>query len=140
MAEKKIGGKTFRVEAMLATEAVMLQACLMRLLGGAVARLPEIMRGRGEGASAEAIAASDAAAVGALTDIFTKVEPAEMVNLLVTIISVAQIKQASGQYVSVDFDREFSGNLKDGYALAVFVLQEQFGDFFRDALANGLRG
>ena len=80
MAEKKIGGRTFRVSAVLATEAIKLQVRLMKVIGGAVDRLPVILAGMGKKGETnpEAKAASDAAAVAALADIFNKANPDEV--------------------------------------------------------------
>ena len=48
-------------------------------------------------------------------------------------------RKGSSGYVRVDFDGDFTGNLSMMMQVAVFVLQEQFGDFFKGALASGIR-
>jgi len=49
------------------------------------------------------------------------------------------VKRPSGAYGEVSFDADFTGNLGEIMPVAVFVLQEQFGDFFGAALASGSR-
>lgn len=133
MAEKKIGQKTYKVEPMLATEAIKLQARLLRVAGPALDKLPAILGGRKAGDEA----ASNAAAIAAFTDIFTRADPEEIMALVRDVCEVAMVRRPSGAYDPVSFDGDFTGNLKEIIPVAVFVLQEQFGDFFGAALANG---
>ncbi|MBD8556293.1 hypothetical protein IFT84_17430 [Rhizobium sp. CFBP 8762] len=137
MAEKKINGRTFKVAPMLAIEAVVMQARLMQLLGGALDRLPEILAGRNDKATDEMKAKSDAMAVAAFTDIFKHLDPREFGKLVKDIVELASIQRESGTYDPVDMDGDFTGNLKDLIPVVIFVLGEQFGDFFSGALASG---
>lgn len=139
MAEKKINGRTFKVDPMLAIEAVVMQARLMQLLGGALDRLPEILAGRNDKATDEMKAKSDAMAVAAFTDIFKHLDPREFGRLVKDIVELASIQRESG-YGPVDMDGDFTGNLKDLIPVVIFVLGEQFGDFFSGALASGNLG
>lgn len=137
MSEKKIGEFTFVVEPLLATKSLVLKARIMKVIGSAVTRLPEIVSGAGEGAGPEAKAKSDAAAITAFTDIFTNGDPIEMVNLVKEICEVAKIRSAVGELNPVDFDREFTGKDIEMFQCCIFVLKEVFGDFLAAALANG---
>lgn len=137
MAEKKIKGATYKVEPMLALEAVKLQARLLKVLGGGIDRLPEVLAGAGSKATPEQKEKSNAAAVAAFTDIFVKGDPDEMANLVKDVVEVAMVKRPSGSYEQVDMDGDFTGNMGAMFQVVVFVLREVFGDFFTDVLANG---
>lgn len=130
MAEKKIGGRVFQVGHVLATDAVRLQARLLRIIGGGVERLPAILAGAGSEATPEAKERSNAAAIAALADIFGKCDPEEVVRLLGDIVAFAQIKQPSGSWGTVDLDTDFTSHKADLFPVAVFVLKEVLGDFF----------
>lgn len=130
MAEKKINGRTFRTEPLLATQALTLQARLFKAIGPALNRFGEVMQGYGKDKSEEEKAKSNAAALRALTDIFTQSNPNEIANLIKDIVEVAQIKRDSGVYEQCDFDGDFTGKQKDIIPIVLFVLREQFGDFF----------
>lgn len=137
MAEKKIKGSTYKVEPMLALDAVKLQARLLKVLGGGIDRLPEVLAGAGSKATPEQKEKSNAAAVAAFTDIFVKGDPDEMANLIKDVVEVAMVKRPSGVYEQVDMDGDFTGNMGAMFQVVVFVLREVFGDFFTDVLANG---
>ena len=137
MAEKTIGGTTYKVDAMLATRAIVLQARLMRLLGGAIERLPQILSATSPNASDEVRSAANAAAISALTDIFTQSDPEEVAALVKDVVEIAMRLAPSGSYIKVDFDGDFTGKLGDVIPLCVFVLREQFGDFFSAAKDSG---
>lgn len=140
MAEKKIGGRTFRVGHVLATDALKLQVRLLKIIGGGVDRLPVIMAGMGDKgkADAEAKAKSDAAAIAALGDIFSKSDPDAVAKLFSDIIGMAQLNTPSGAWENADIDQDFTTNYrKDLFAVTLFVLQEVLGDFFSGALASG---
>lgn len=139
MAEKKIGGRTFRVGHVLATDAIKLQVRLLKIIGGGVDRLPIILAGMGEKGKTdpEAKAASDAAAVAALADIFTKADPDGVSRLLSDIVAMAQLNDPSGSWLEADIDTCFTQNKKDLFPVVIWVLQEVLGDFFGEALASG---
>lgn len=140
MAEKKIGGRTFRVGHVLATDAIKLQVRLLKIVGGGVDRLPIIMAGMGEKGKTdpEAKAASDAAAIAALGDIFAKSDPDSVAKLFSDIIGMSQINNPSGAWEDANIDQDFVDSYrKDLFTVALFVLQEVLGDFFAAALANG---
>lgn len=133
MAEKKIGKQTYKTEPMLATEAIRLQARLLKVVGPALDKLPTVFGGRQKGDEV----VSNAAAIAAFTDIFTRSDPDDIMELVKDVCEVAMVKRPSGAYDPVSFDGDFTGNLGEIIPVAVFVLQEQFGDFFGAALASG---
>lgn len=140
MAEKKIGGREFRVGHVLATDAIKLQVRLLKIVGGGVDRLPVILAGMGKKGEVdpEAKAASDAAAIAALGDIFAKSNADEVARLLSDILAMSQLKDPSGTWSNVDIDQCFTDSYrKDLFSVALFVLQEVLGDFFGGALASG---
>jgi hypothetical protein len=135
-SERKINNRTFRVEPMLATRAMVMQARLFRLAGPAIERLPEILRGVGS-RSQEEREEANAHAIQAFVDIFAKTDPDELAGMIKELAELAEIKRPSGSYDRVDFDGEFTGNGADIVPLVVWVAQEQFGDFFSGLLAAG---
>ena len=139
MAERKINGRTFRVDPLLATEALRLQARLARALGPVAVKLPGILSGRGEHATEEQKAKSDSEAIAAFTGVFADMEPDEYATLIKDVVELAKLMRPSGQYDTVDLDGDFVGDSKSIYPVAFFVLETQFADFFGANLANGLR-
>lgn len=136
MGERKFGDKTFKVEPLLATNAVRLQARLFKVAGPAIDKLPEVLAGAGK-ADADAKARSDAAAIAAFSEIFNRSDPDEIAELVKDVAETAMIKQASGSYTQVDFDQVFTGNSAIMFPVLVWILKEHFGDFFSGVLANG---
>jgi hypothetical protein len=130
MAEKKINGRDFSCEPMRATEAMLLQARLLKLVGPALDRLGDVMKGHGEDKSEADKAASNNAAISALVGIFNNSNPVDVANLIRDVVQLAKIRSPSGSIDHVDMDSDMTGNLKDIIPLVVFVLREQFGYFF----------
>lgn len=133
MAEKKINDRTFKVEPMLAMDALVLQARLFKALGPAMGSFSEVMKGRakpGETVDPAAEAASNSAALVALANIFAHGEPRQIAELIRDIVQIAQLKRPSGDYEQVDLDGDFTGKQKDMFPVILFVLREQFADFF----------
>ena len=148
MAERKINGREFQVGQVLATDAVLLQARLMKVIGAGVERLPVILGGidqkneKGEivkAASDEAKAASRSAAVAAFTDIFMNGDPKIMADLVRDIVQLATVKRPSGAFEQVDMDGDFTDDKGSLFPVVVFVLQEVLGDFFTGLQGNGLQ-
>jgi hypothetical protein len=137
VSEKKINGRTFRVEPMLAMRAIVMQARLFRLAGPAIERLPEILRGVGPNRSDGEREEANAHAVQAFADIFSKTDPEELAGMVKELAELAEVKRPSGSYERVDFDGDFTGNGGDIIPVVVWVAQEQFGDFFSGLLATG---
>lgn len=137
MAEKKINGRLFQVGEVLATDAIRLQARLLKLVGGGVDRLPQILAGMGKDAEPAAREASNAALLAALTDIFSKCDPNEVTALVKLIVEMAAVKAPSGTWQQVDLDGDFTQSKGDILPVAAFVLREVLGDFFAGPLASG---
>jgi hypothetical protein len=130
MAEKKINGRDFVVEPMLATQAMLLQARLIKAVGPALSRLGDVMAGYGKDKSEADKDAANAAAMSALADVFSKANPVEVAGLIRDVVEIAHIRSPSGAVDHVDMDGDMTGHLQDVMPLVVFVLREQFADFF----------
>lgn len=130
MAIKKISGREFQVGAVLATDALRLQFRLLRIIGGGVDRLPTILAGVGQAEGSEVKEKSNAAAVAAIADMIAKADPEDAVKLMGDIAGMAQIKQPSGSWGTVDLDQDFTERKGDLFPLLAFVLREVLGDFF----------
>lgn len=143
MAERKINGREFQVGVVLATEAVLLQARLLKVIGAGVERLPVILKGAGSNATEKQKDESRAAAVAAFTDIFSNGSPEEMVGLIKDVVQYATVKRGnSSKHEPVDMDLDFTATTGDPgslYPVVVFVLQEVLGDFFTGLQASGNR-
>ena len=137
MAEMKIGDREFKVGVVLATDALILQAKLMKVVGSGIERLPTILKGVAEGATADDKAAMQTAAVAAFTDIFVEGDPKELTNLIGEVVSMATVKRPSGAYEQVDLDGDFTERKGDLFEVVVFVLREVLGDFFSGLRDNG---
>lgn len=140
MAEKKINGRTFKVDKMLATEALVLQARVVKIAGPALEKLGVIMQGQGSDKTPEQKAASDAAALTAIVQVFAQADPVQLVDLLRDIVAVAHIRRPSGNYDPCDIDGDFTENQGDIFPVVLFVLQEQFSSFFSGLLGSGNPG
>ncbi len=132
MAETTINGRTYRVEPILATQAVLLQMRFLKIAGDGIARLPEILQGVGA-QSGEAEKASNAALIAALGDIFKNSTPQEMTDLIKDVVKIAHIKRPSGNYEPVVFDGDFTQSPGDLIPVAAFVIREVFGAFLPES-------
>lgn len=137
MAEKKIGTRTFKQEPLLATKAMVLQARLLRIAGPAMARLGDIFAGQGADKTKEQKDASNVAAISAFASIFSNSDPDELAELMKDLTEVTMLKRANGEYGPTDFDGDFTGHAGDIIPVVVWVIREQFGDFFSGVLAIG---
>lgn len=136
MAEKKINNRTFKVEPLLATEAIRLQMRLVKAIGPAIDRLPEIFAGIRDGKQ-DAREKANSAAISALSDIIGGMKADDATDLVRDVVQVAMIKRPSGAYDQVDLDGDFTGRLGDIIPVATFVLQEQFAEVFSGARGTG---
>lgn len=137
MAEKKINATTYKTEPMLATEALILQANLFKIIGPAIDRFGSVMKGFGTDKSEEEQGASNMAAIAAIGDIFQKNEPMAVAKIIEDIIAHSMILRPSGSYDKVDFDGDMTTRKADIMPLFIFVVKEQFGDFFTGLSALG---
>lgn len=133
MAEKKINGRNFIVEPMLATRGLVLKARLMKVAAPVLSVLPDVFAGAA--AEGEAKEAANFKAIAAFGELFGKGDPEEVASLIKDICEVAQIRAPSGEVHQVDLDAHMTGHDADIPPLVIFVLREQFSDFF-----SGLRG
>jgi len=139
-SERKINGRTFRVEPLLATKAMVVQARLFRMAGPAIERVPEIMRGIGKDKSEHERNLANSHAIQAFVEIFSQTNPEELAEMIKELAEMAEVKRPSGSYERVDFDGDFTGHGQDIIPVVVWVAQEQFGDFFSGLLAAGSQG
>lgn len=139
MAEKRFGDRTFMVEKVLAKKGLVLQARLFRVIGPAVEKLPSIIAAHvAPNATEESKNAANIKALQAVADIFEKTEPDALADLVDDLISTALIQETSKSWTRADLDRDFSDeNSGDLFPALVWILQEQFSDFFSGALATG---
>lgn len=139
MAEKKFAPDfELRCDKPLATEALKLQARLMRAAGGFAEKLPGIIGAVKAGATEEARVKANGEALGAISDVFGRLTPDEYASLVSDIVGLAQIKRPSG-YDRLDLDGDMSDRLGMIIPVCAWVLKEVLGDFFSAALANGAR-
>jgi hypothetical protein len=137
VAEKKINGDVYKTEPLLASDAIRLQMRLVKAVGPALGQLTAMFSGAGADASAEAKEKSNVAAVQALANVVSALEPDEAVDLVKSIVEIAYVQAPSKEWRQVDLDGDFHGKLGEIIPVASFVLKEQFGDFFGAALASG---
>ncbi|RLQ87088.1 phage tail assembly chaperone [Notoacmeibacter ruber] len=136
MAEKKFGKLHLRTQDMLAKDALLLNARLMRHAAPVLTNFRAIVAGYGEGANEVDKAASDAAAMKAIGAILDSLQPADMVELMADILGLAEVKAENGKFEQVDMDTDFSTEKGQIIPAILWILQEQLGDFFGGALAT----
>lgn len=137
MAERKINGTTYKVDRPLATEALRLQARLMKAGGGIADQLPSILADLQAAKDEESKRQVGIKAIGLMTDIFDRLDADEYTRLVGDIIALAKVQRPSGQYDQADLDGDFSLNLGDIIPVCAFVLKEVFGSFFSGGQGNG---
>ena len=137
MAERKIGAMTVKVDRPLATEALRLQARLMKAAGGIADQLPSILGDLQQANSEEGKRQVGIKAIGLLTDVFDRLDAEEYTRLVGDIIGLAKIQRPSGHYEQADIDGDFSENLGNIIPVCAFVLKEVFGSFFSGGQGNG---
>lgn len=137
MAEKKIGGKVWRIEPMTAIDALKLYADIMRIVTPAAGKLPAIIFALSSEDDGQKMMA-DVAALSAVADILARTSSDQIADIARTIVESAEVSVDGGKsYIPVDIDVEFTGALPDLIPVAKFVLEEQFRDFF---IGNGRSG
>lgn len=141
MAEKKINGRTFKVNRLLASEALVLQARVFKVFGPAISSFGEIMQGHGTDKTEEQKARSNSAAMAALAGVIRELDPREYAKLISDIVSVAMIERGNGDYGHCDLDGDFQDDQQeDILPVVLFVLREQFGSFFKGLPGAGSLG
>lgn len=130
MAEKTIGDRQYRSTPLLATQAILLQARLLKVVGPGLSHLKAIMnKGGDEDEGAKEKAAT--IALEAFGEIVASADPVVVVGLIRDLVSTVEVRRPSGDYDPCDIDGDFvDDQRKYVYPVAVFAIQEQFGDFF----------
>ncbi|MCD1645247.1 phage tail assembly chaperone [Aurantimonas coralicida] len=132
MAEKKIGPRgserTFKVEPLLIIASLNLKFRLAKILGPGMERLPSILGGL-SGDEVVKLRANEEA-IRAITAILSTLEPEDATDLVKEVVEIAKVKRASGDYDPVDLEGDFQGREADIIPVMLFVLKEQFADFF----------
>lgn len=136
--EKRINGETYRYVPILASESLRLRIKLLKLLGTALERLPEILKGSSPNATEKDIQTMNEGMVKALGDIFANIDPDSGTELIRQIVEIAQIKRPSG-YDQVQMDLDFTDRPDDLLPVVGFVLKEVFGNFFQGVQGPGLQ-
>lgn len=139
MAERKIGGQTYKVEPLVASEAIELYAALIAAVGSASGKLPAIILSLTTGEEEGKIMA-DVAALSALADIVRSNGADGIRNLVRRIVEIARVQAPSGEWRQVDLDGDFTGELGKLLPVAKFVIEEQFRDFFTGNAGSGILG
>lgn len=138
MAEKKIGGKVFRVQPMNAIDALALYMDIMRILGPSASRLPSIIVALGsseEGADMMA----EVATLAAISDILQRTATDTITDVLRRIIELTSVSVDGGKnFAPTIMDVEFTGDLKSLVPVIKFVMEEQYSDFFTGSRPSGI--
>lgn len=139
MADKKIGGRYFRIGDLLATEGIKLQVRLIKLVGPAIESLPQLFAARNTAIPIEEDIKARSVATAAISKVFAAADPDEVASFIETVCELAMVSDnGKTDYEQVVFDHHFSGSdVKDIYPLTLFVLQETLGDFFTGSLGIG---
>lgn len=139
MADKKIGGRYFRVGHILATEGIKLQVRLLRMVGPAMESLPLLFAAKAANIPIEEDTKSRQLAMAALGKVFKDADPDEVSSFISDVCEMAMVSEnGKTEYEQVIFDQHFVGpEVKDVYPLVAFVLQETLGDFFTGGLGIG---
>lgn len=137
MAEKIIGGETYKVEMVLATKAIELQGRLFKVAGPIGKKLPALISGAAKGG--EEAEKANSALIEAVSEVFSSIEISDYVNLVKDIVELAKIRRQSGHFDQVDFDGDFSNKLGNILPVVIFILKEVLGDFFSGLTGNGTR-
>lgn len=129
MAEKKIGDSTYRCEKLKPLDAQRLLIRLGKIFGPSIHHLGTVL-------SIEEEAERDRETLRMIGEFFTTIDPDQAEAILVDLCKSAQVKQEKGGYDQVIFEHQFD-DLVEAWAVAAFVLETQFRDFFGAALRSG---
>lgn len=139
MAERKLNGKTYKVDPLPAGDALELYTDLMRFIGLAAGKLPAIVLAAHSADEGQNLMA-DVTALSALADVLKQTTSSEVRAFIQRVTEIAMIMPPSGQYRRVDLDGDFTGRLGELLPLVRFVLEVQFGDFFPGSRGGGILG
>lgn len=121
MAEKVIGGETFKVEKLAATTGLSLLTRLTKILGPGLRHLNEAFDAD-EGKR-------DAAALVAMADIVATIDEQQFQLLIIQVTEFAAIR-VNNAYEPVIFDHHFQDDLLKAFQVFVFVLEVNYKSFF----------
>lgn len=127
MAEKKIGGKTYRVKSVNALEALAFKAKAAKVIGSGLGGLKDALSGD---------AKSDSTAIAAISCALKDVSPEQFLDLFGELFKWVEVQGDSGAYHGhVTIDSFDSQELTQIYEIAFFVLKSVYGGFFSEAAA-----
>lgn len=138
MAEKVIKGDTYKVDIVVASRSLALQARLTSVAGPVAEKLPSFLALAVNGDDTEK-AKANSELIAAITQIFAKLDPDEYVRLVRDILALGKIRRPSGAYDPIDLDGDFTGKLGSLIPVVVFILKEVYGDFFPGLQGGGSR-
>jgi|GEM_PF-3944774 len=121
MAEKKIDGVVYRYDKLPATESIPLMLRLMKTIGTAKGIIAAIAA---EGSDEE----RDAAALGAVGEFMTSIDPDEVMSIVNDVIRHCR---ADGEPAVLGVKPQY---LPEALKVLFFALQTEFGSFFGDGL------
>lgn len=120
--EKVINGSSYSVTQLPARRALRLQAKLMKLLGPAAST---IFVASGD------LDTADQAIPKAVSALAAQLDDKTFDQLILELLQ-GQARKNGKEITENVLDMEFSGNLNELYLLLIFVLEVNFGDFFRE--------
>ena len=134
----EINGRQYEVKQLLATQTVMLQARLLKIVGPGMEELKVLLSGNID----EMMQAQ--VALAGMGKIFADCDPRAVTGFIKDVVESCRVKRRdSGQMGDVIMDADFSGKTNDLFKLLFFALKDMFGEFFtelqvagRDALEN----
>lgn len=143
MAEKKIAGRVFKVDAPLATVALSLQFRVMNILSNSPDALPTILGAVTKAADAKTERErleANASLLSAMIGILGKMRPEDGTRLMSDLVSMAKVQAGNGRFDQADIDTEFSTDPSGLYELVGFVLKETIGPFISGLVGNSNGG
>ena len=139
MAEHKLSGREYRIQAPTAMEALDLLAELTEVAGPLAPRIPLMIGGLSDEDPNGRLYA-DAALLEAMSAIIKTAGKDRVTAIVRRVVEMAEIRRPSGQYERVDLDGDFTGGLQDIFPLARLVLKETLYGFFTGKEASGILG
>ena len=130
MAEKKISGKTYRVEKLPATAATSLMFRLGRIVGPSFGQLSTLSGADFIGDADEENLERREQVLTIIGNLFGRLDPTEAQGILIELCECAKVQSKGGNYEDVIFNATFDGDVMGAFLVAAYVVQVNFGDFF----------
>ena len=127
----EINGRYYEVKPLLATETVMLQTRLLKIVGPGMEELKELLSG-----STDEMMKAQVALAG-MGKIFADCDPRAVTTFIKDVVESCKIKRESGQTGDVIMDVDFSGKTNELFKLLFFALKDMFGEFFTELQVAG---